>query len=414
MDNETYDIVIIGGGPAGMMAAINASSEKSKVCLLERNNSLGQKLLLTGKERCNFTSSKSVREIVEAFGEPKGRFLFSALTQFSNNDVIEFFESRGVEHIVERGDRVFPKSGNAVSILNALETELHNKEVQVLLNFHVVRVLKKVTHFRIISDKGHVILTQKVIITTGGKSYPGTGSTGDGYNFANKLGHTVNPLKPSLVPLIVKDKNIRSLSGLTLKNINLTVFADNEKELEIFGEMLFTHFGVSGPIILSISKKIYDLLQQGKKVKVSVDLKPALDTEKLKRRIQREMEEIGKKEYRTLLENLLPRSLVPLYITLTHIDTHRKIGSLTKEEKEKLVSILKNLYFKIDDVLPIESGIVTSGGVEINEINSKTMESKIVPGLYFAGEIIGIDGPTGGFNLQKAWSTGYVAGLSAK
>lgn len=410
---NTYQLAVIGGGPAGMMAAISAGIISSNLCLLERNASLGKKLLLTGKERCNFTTANSIREMVEAFGLPKGKFLMSALTQFSNEDLINFFQSRGVAYVIERGNRIFPKDGRAISILNTLETEIARNKTPIILNFRVVKIAKKQTHFRIISDQGEVILSQKVIIATGGKTYPSTGSTGDGYALAKSLGHKVNPLKPALVPLVVKDPNIRNLAGLSLKNVKLSILVNEGQLLEIFGEMLFTHFGLSGPIVLTISKKVGELIERKKKISVSIDLKPALDKQKLQKRIQREMETIGKKEYKTLLEELLPQSLIPLTISRTQIDQHRKIGSLTKGEKSRLVDFLKDFSFKIDSTLPIERGIITSGGIEINEINSKTMESKIVPGLYFAGEIIGIDGPTGGYNLQKAFSTGYVAGKSA-
>lgn len=396
-----------------MMAAISASANNGiRVCLLEKNKSLGKKLLLTGKGRCNITSSKDISEIVEKYGK-RGGFYYSALTQFSNRDLINFFNERGVKTVVERGDRVFPQSGKADMVLECLIKELKKGGVVIEYFFEVAKIIKTKAIFEITSSKNGRFFARNVLICTGGMSYPATGSTGDGYQFAKQFGHTITPLSPALAALIVNSKKIRLLAGLSLKNINLTVLSNEKKVADIFGEMLFTHTGISGPIVLTISKLVYSELAKNNSVEVSLDLKPALDEKKLKRRIQREIEQIGKKEYRTFLIKLLPKSLISLTMDLTAIDRHKKVGSLTRKEQERLISFLKDFKFKIDQVAPIESAIVTSGGLSITEIESKTMQSKIVPGLFFAGEVIELEGPTGGFNLQKAFSTGWVAGKLA-
>ncbi len=396
-----------------MMAAISAAEINKNICLLERNEELGKKLLMTGKERCNLTSSKTIREIVEAFGPPRSHFLFSSFSQFSNEDIIKFFEKRGVKTKIERGDRVFPADDRSESVLACLEKELRKSQVRIEYNFRVKKVTRDGKFFQIESETGDLITTENVIIATGGRSYPATGSTGDGYEIAKSLGHTINKLKPALVAMVVTDPELRALSGLALKNIELSFWASDQLIDSYFGEMLFTHFGISGPVVLTASKKIYEVLEKGVQVRAEIDLKPALDEDKLYRRLQREMETIGKKEYHSLLETLLPKSLIEYAIKKTEIDAHYRIGSLTREQKTSIVNFLKNFSFLISATMPIETGIVTAGGVEINEINGKTMESKLIPHLYFAGEIIDLPGPTGGYNLTKAFSTGYVAGRSA-
>lgn len=415
---DYFDIAVIGGGSAGMMAGIAAGEDKVRdtpgirVCLLERNDNLGIKLLLTGNGRCNLTTTKSIKEIVTGFG-PKGSFLYSSLSKFSNLDLINFFEARGIKTKVERDQRVFPADDKAVSILNCLKNELKNNKVKVIFNFRTVKIEKQKDYFKIFSGSGQSLYSRKVIIATGGKSYPETGSTGDGYLLAKNLGHKISPLKPALVPLFVKNEEIRSLAGLDLDNVNLTVMADGKPWKKIFGDVLFTHQGISGPIVLSVSRDIYDLFKSNKGVTASLDLKPALNKEKLRQRINRDVLILAKKEFQTLLAGLLPNSLIPYVLERLRIERHKRNGNLTKEEKDRLTDFLKNFTFKIDGVAPIEVGIVTAGGVKIEEIDQRTMESKIIPGLYFAGEIIGLDGPTGGFNLTKAFSTGWVAGKSA-
>lgn len=411
--NNSFEVAVIGGGPAGMMAAIEAASNGAQVCLLERNTILGQKLLLSGKGRCNLTTNKTIPQIVEAFGK-KGEFLYSALSRFSNQDLIKFFNDRGVATKLERGERIFPASDTAVSILNCLKSELTKLKVTIIHNFRVVKISRIEDSFKLLSENKKIVLAKKIIIATGGKSYPATGSTGDGYRLATILGHKIVPIKPALVPLIVNDQKIRFLSGLTLKNVRLTFYAQgNQKIISLFGEMLFTHKGISGPIVLTASKTIGLALEKGIKVFASIDLKPVLDIKTLKERVWRERQKLGKKEYQSLLKELLPKSLIPIFILKTGIKKHKKVADLTKKEIDCIIANLKDFSFPIDDIASVETGIATAGGVDISQIDSRSMASKLVPGLYFAGEVIGLDGPTGGFNLQKAFSTGWLTGHSA-
>ncbi|PIS08984.1 aminoacetone oxidase family FAD-binding enzyme [Candidatus Beckwithbacteria bacterium CG10_big_fil_rev_8_21_14_0_10_34_10] len=408
--NNVFEVAIIGGGPAGMMAGIEAKTSKNKVIILEKNQSLGKKLLLTGKGRCNLTTSKEIPQIIDAFGK-KGKFLYGALTRFSNQNLRQFFEEKGVKLKVERGGRVFPQSDKSKTILNCFEKELKKKKVKINFEFKVKKVIVKDNLFKLINQE-ETILAKKLIIATGGKSYPQTGSTGDGYLFAQALGHKIIRPEPALVPLIVNDKEINSLAGLSLKNINLSFFCEDKVFLKEFGEMLFTHQGISGPIVLEFSKEVYKKLNKGKKILAQIDLKPALEKSVLKKRIHREIEKMPKKEYQNLLRVLLPRLLIEYVLKITEVDKHLKNACLTEIQISNLINFLKDFRFEITGVMPLKTAIVTSGGIDINEINSKTMESKIVPNLFFAGEIIALDGPTGGYNLQKAFSTGWLAGKS--
>ena len=406
-----FEVAIIGGGPAGMMAGISAKTSENRVCILEKNSTLGRKLLLTGKGRCNFTSSKETSEIVDAFGK-QGKFLYGALTRFSNRDLVDFFENRGVKTKIERGSRVFPESNKSITILNCLENELKKMEVDLCFEFNVRTIVKRPDFFYI-SSKLQTIKANKIIIATGGKSYPETGSTGDGYKFAGRLGHKIVPAKPALVGLVVKDENINFLAGLSLRNVSLYFLVDDKPFVKEFGEMLFTHIGISGPCVLRSSKNVYEKLESGKEVFVKIDLKQKLDHKKLRQRIHREISEAPKKEYQSLLNALLPRLLVDYAIYKTGIDKHKKTSLLSKSEIQKLIEFLKDFSFKIDAVEPLKKAIITNGGIDIAEIDPKNMESKKVKNLFFAGEIISLAGPTGGYNLQKAFSTGWVAGKSA-
>ena len=408
---SVFDVAITGGGPAGMMAGISAKKSGNKVCILEKNSTLGRKLLLTGKRRCNFTTSKEVPEIVEVFGK-QGKFLYGALSRFSNKDLVDFFENRGVKTKIERGNRVFPESNKAITILNCLENELKKKKVEIFFEFNVRKIIKRPDYFYI-SSKEEIIKAKKIIIATGGKSYPETGSTGDGYRFAEILGHKIIKPKPALVGLVVKDKKINFLAGLSLKNISLDFFSGDKVFVKEFGEMLFTHIGISGPCVLKSSKNVYEKLKGQEEVFAKIDLKPGLDNKKLKQRIYREISEFPKKEYQSLLKTLLPKSLINYVVYKTNVDKHKKASLLDKAEILKLIEFLKDWRFKIDAVEPLKKAIITNGGVDINEINPKTMQSKKLENLYFAGEIISLVGPTGGYNLQKAFSTGWVAGKSA-
>lgn len=409
--NNVFDTAIIGGGPAGMMAGIRAKTDQNSVVILEKNQSLGKKLLLTGKGRCNLTTTKEVSQIIDAFGK-KGKFLYGCLSKFSNRNLMQFFEGKGIKLKVERGKRVFPQSNKSITILNCLKRELKKNNVQIYFEFNVNSIAVKNSLFHLAGKKEN-ILAKKLIISTGGQSYPQTGSTGDGYRFARSLGHKIIKPQPALAPLIVADKNITSLAGLSLKNVDLYFSTKDKVFLKEFGEMLFTHRGISGPIVLQSSKEVYKQIQKREKVLARIDLKPKLNKNVLKKRIHREIHKVPKKEYQSLLKLLLPRLLISYALKMTKIDKHQKNADLTEIQINNLINFLKDFNFAITKVAPLKMAIITSGGVDINEINSKTMESKIVPNLFFAGEIIALDGPTGGYNLQKAFSTGWVAGKSA-
>ena len=411
-------VIVIGGGPAGMMSAIKSSEQGNEVILIEKNNVLGKKLAITGKGRCNITSSLSIDEFIK--NTPgNGRFLYSVFNSFTNLDIINFIEKQGIKTKVERGNRVFPVTDNAKDVVNCFVKKIKEQKIKVILNTEVTEILKNNENVAIgIKTKNETIKGDKIILATGGKSYPLTGSTGDGYKIAKKLGHTVTELKPSLVPLTTYEEELhKNLQGLSLKNVEIKMI-DISKNKEIykdFGEMLFTHFGVSGPIILSASshlvryKNITELLKN-RQIKIFIDFKPALTPEKLNQRILRDFEEQKNKSFKNSLDMLLPQKLIPEIIIRSEIDPEEKVNSITKEQREKLVNLLKRFEVTIKDFRPIEDAIITAGGINIKEINPKTMESKIIKNLYFAGEIIDVDAYTGGFNLQIAYSTGYVAG----
>ena len=416
-------VVVIGGGPAGMMSAIMAKEAGNEVILIEKMKSLGRKLLITGKGRCNITSSLPMEEFIK--NTPgNGKFLYSVFNNFSNKDIIKFLNKEGLKVKEERGNRIFPVTDKSQDVLDCFIKKLKKDKVEIHYNEKVEEILydkkedeKIVTGVR--TSKGE-IKADKVILATGGKSYPLTGSTGDGYCLAQKLGHTITNLKPSLVPIEIFEKSIcKNLQGLSLRNVSIKII-DNENKKEIysdFGEMLFTHFGVSGPIILSSSAhlvryKNIDEKFKNKNIKIIVDFKPALSEEKLEARILRDFKEFKNKQFKNSLDKLLPQKLIPVIIKLSNINENKKVNEITKEERKQLVILLKNFTLTLEKLRPIEEAIITSGGINIKEINPKTMESKLVKNLYFAGEIIDVDSYTGGFNLQIAYSTGYVAGLS--
>ncbi len=402
---------IIGGGPAGMMAAI-AAAEKSQVTIYEKNDILGKKLLITGKGRCNLTNAGSQDEIIEAFGR-NGRFLFSALNSFSNIDLMNFFEKRGLSLKVERGKRVFPESDKSMDVLKVLEKELKDKNIKVLKNSPVKKInIVDNDKFEIITENSKEVF-DALIITTGGKSYPKTGSTGDGYIFARSLGHSVSSLSPYLIPLETNQEEIKELMGLSLKNVLLKAAVNGKIKGEEFGEMIFTHFGISGPIVLTLSKIAVDALKKEKnKIIYYIDFKPALSIEELDKRIIRDFEKYNNKQYKNALDDLLPKKLIPVLLKLSGINEEKKVNQISKEERKIIVNLLKNFPVEITGSRPISEAIVTSGGISLKEINPKTMESKLYPKLFFAGEILDLDGVTGGYNLQEAFSTGFLAGSS--
>ena len=411
-------VIVIGGGPAGMMAAIESSKHGNEVILIEKNNVLGKKLSITGKGRCNITSSLSMDEFIKNI-PGNGKFLYSAFNSFTNKDIIQFIEKQGIDTKVERGNRVFPKTDRAQDVVNCFVKKIKEQKIKVCLNSEVTEILKDKENTVIgVKTKNEVIKADKIILATGGKSYPLTGSTGDGYKMAKKLGHTIVDLKPSLVPLETYEEDMhQNLQGLSLKNVEIKLI-DISKNKEIykeFGEMMFTHFGISGPIILSASshlvryKNINELLKN-KQIKLIIDLKPALSLEKLDQRILRDFDTEKNKSFKNSLDKLLPQKLIPEIIKISKIPSAIKVNSITKEQRESLAKTLKNFEVTIKKFRPIEDAIITAGGINIKEINPRTMESKLIKNLYFAGEIIDVDGYTGGFNLQIAYSTGFVAG----
>ena len=410
--------IVIGGGPAGLMAAIASSKNGDKVTIVEKMQSCGKKLLITGKGRCNITNNAQMDKFME--NTPTNpKFLYGAFNNFTNKDIVKLLDENGIKTKVERGERVFPVSDRAQDVLDALLYILKKQDVQILTNAPVKKIImdneKKVEAIEL--NVGKVIKADKIILATGGKSYPITGSTGDGYKLAKDLGHTVTKIKPSLVPLTSNSEVCKKLQGLSLRNVSIELQIQNKVIYKDFGEMLFTHFGVSGPIVLSASsylvkaKDIEEILKENK-VKLEIDLKPALSEEKLDARILRDFEEQKNKQFKNSLDKLLPQKFIPVIIERTNIDGNKKVNEITKQERQKLVNELKHFKININGTRPIEEAIITSGGISVKEINPKTMESKLVNGLYFAGEIIDVDCLTGGYNLQVAWSTGYTAGIN--
>ena len=406
--NSNRRVAVIGGGPAGMMAAATSALEGNQVVLFEKNDFLGKKLLITGKGRCNVTNNADISEFIKSV-PVNGNFLYSAFYSFTNQDLISLLDNLGVPTKVERGERVFPVSDKAKDVVNAF--------VKYVLDSGA-KIVKVPVSKIIVNDDGTktVVLADKrgvkcdsVVIATGGASYPLTGSTGDGYKWAKELGHTISELKPSLVPLTVKDDYVGRLQGLSLKNIAITLKSNGKKVYDDFGEMMFTHYGLTGPVVLSASSH----MRKNAGYTLSIDLKPALDEGTLDRRILRDFEQLKNKDFINSLDELLPKKLIPVIVELSGIEPHKKINEITREERKNLVALLKNMTFEIKGFRPISEAIITSGGVNVKEINPGTMESKIVPGIFFAGEIIDTDAYTGGFNLQIAFSTGYLAGKNA-
>lgn len=416
-------VVVIGGGPAGMMAAISASQNGNQVILIEKMQSLGRKLLITGKGRCNITSSLPIDEFIK--NTPgNGMFLYSCYQKYDNQDIIQFLKQKGLEVKEERGNRIFPITDSSQDVLKCFTKKLKEQKIEIKYHTVVQEIMWKEEkqEKRVIGVKTSQgdVLADKVILATGGKSYPLTGSTGDGYQLVKKLGHTITKIRPSLVPLESYQKNLcQQLQGLSLRNVKIRMMdlESNKTIYEDFGEMIFTHFGVSGPTILSSSahlvryREIEEKLKK-KKISLTIDLKPALSEKKVEERILRDFNELKNKQFKNSLDQLLPQKLIPIIIEKSQIDSNKKVNEITKEERKRLVQLLKNFTLEIKGFRPIEEAIITSGGISIKEINPKTMESKIVKGLYFAGEVIDVDSYTGGFNLQIAYSTGYVAGLS--
>jgi len=409
-----------------MMAAGRAGELGKKVILLEKNKELGVKLLLTGKSRCNITCAEfDLRKLVEKYGK-NGSFLYQPFFVFGVKNTIDFFEKRGLKTKTERGLRVFPERGGAQDVLAVLIKNLKKNNVEIMPDCKVLKIAaskggeprpedsgrekagKKIT--RLITTRGDIV-ADSYILCTGGKAYPGTGSCGDGFLWLEKLGHTIAEPRPSLVPIKIKEDYGKELQGLSLKNVEINVWQKGKKSFSELGECLFAHFGLSGPIILDISKRVGELLAKGS-VKLSLDLKPALDFDTLDKRICRDFQKYNNKMFKNSLDDLLPQKMIPLIIKLSGINPEKKVNGITKEERRSLVKLLKSVKMTVSGLLGFEEAIITTGGVLTKEIDPRTMRSKIIDNLFFAGEIIDVDGPTGGFNLQICWSTGYLAGQS--
>lgn len=412
-------VIVIGGGPSGMLAALASRKNGDDVTLIEKNNQLGKKILITGKGRCNITNSINIEDFIQNV-PGNGRFLYSAFQNFTNIDIIELLKKEGVKTKEERGNRVFPVSDNAEEVRRAFERAVNKAGVHVKLNSRVIgiEINEEQCVQKVILENGK-LAADKIVLATGGKSYPLTGSDGDGYEIAKKLGHTIVPIRGSLVPLLAEKNVCSKLQGLSLRNVSIE-FLDiklNKKIYKDFGEMLFTHFGVSGPVILSASAhllryKEIDEKIKNQEIKLIIDLKPALSVEQLDSRILRDFQSIKNKQFKNSLDKLLPKKMIDVVIEKSNINPNKMINEITKEERIALVNLLKNFEIKINGFRPVDEAIVTAGGINTKEINPKTMESKIISGLFFAGEIIDVDAYTGGFNLQIAYSTGYTAGLN--
>lgn len=407
-------VIVIGGGAAGMMAAIFAARNGHQVRLLEKNEKLGKKLYITGKGRCNITNASDMDNLFANVISNR-KFLYSAFYGFDNMQTIQFFEELGCKTKIERGERVFPVSDKSSDVINALHRELQRLKVDISFNTEVTKIVEKDGKAVgvIIAGKKEMLPADAVIVATGGMSYPSTGSTGDGYRFAKELGHKVTKLYQSLVPFQIEEEYVRELQGLSLKNVSLKVYAGKKKVYDDFGEMLFTHFGISGPLVLSASSFLTSFVDR-EEIKVYIDLKPALSEEQLDDRILRDFSEMKNKQFKNGLDKLLPKKMIPVIVELSGINPEKPINSITKEERLGVVRLLKNMEFHVERMRGYNEAIITKGGVSVKEINPSTMESTLVEGLYFIGEVLDLDALTGGYNLQIAWSTAYLAGTEVK
>src|SRR3989338_6830956 len=412
---KDFEVAIIGAGPAGMMAGIRATELGAKVVIIEKNPKPGRKLLITGQGRCNITQNETeLKKLIEKFGA-NGKFLFSSLHMFGPKEVMNFFENQNLAVKTERGGRVFPESDKAIDVVNVLIKNLARNKVKMIFKTEVLDFELKGDKIEGVifreTDSGakKIIRADKYILSLGGKSYPATGSSGDGYRWLKKMGHTIIEPRPALVQIITKESWVKDCQGLSLKNVSVRIIQNNKKQAERFGEMIFTHFGVSGPIILDISKTVGELLKNGA-VGLEIDLKPTLDFQTLDERLKRDFGKNLNKNFKNYLPELLPRKMIPIIIKLSGIAGNKKINSITKIERKKLMLILKNLKLTVARLSGFDQSIITAGGVNLKEIDPQTMHSKIIANLFLAGEILDLDGPTGGYNLQAAWSTGYAAG----
>lgn len=407
------NVIVVGGGAAGMMASIFAARNGQNVTLLEKNEKLGKKIFITGKGRCNITNASEIEDLFSAvISNPK--FLYSGFYSFTNDQVIHFFEELGVATKIERGNRVFPVSDHSSDVIAALAREMQHLKVKVQLHCEVKELLinneREIKGVRLANGKK--MTADAVVVATGGISYPSTGSTGDGYRFARNCGHKVTELFPSLVPMEVKEWYAKELQGLSLKNIEIHITDGKKKLYDEFGEMLFTHYGVTGPVILSASSIVGKTLEK-KELVLHIDLKPALTEEQLDKRLLREFEANHNKQFKNAIDSLLPAKLRPVIIELSGIEEEKKVHEITKEERLNLLRLIKDFHMTLTGLRGYNEAIITKGGISVKEIDPGTMESKLIKNLYFAGEVLDLDAVTGGYNLQIAWSTGYLAGISA-
>ena len=405
-------VVVIGGGAAGLMAAVIAGREGAKVTLLEKMNFVGKKMGITGKGRCNITNASNMSEFIK--NTPgNGKFLYGAYERFTNEDLLQLLHDAGLETKVERGGRVFPASDSALDVRNTFMKLMKHYGVDVHLEEPVKKILVAdgvVTG--VVTDK-ETYHANAVVITTGGKSYPATGSTGDGYILAAEVGHKITDIRPSMVPIVTEESWVKDLMGLSLKNVELSVVAKNKVQAKMFGEMMFTHFGITGPIVLSLSHTVGKLMRKKNigVIGLDINLKPALSPETLDKRLQKDFDLYSKKQLLNGMKDLLPSRLIPLIIELAGIDPQKPINQISKEERQQIGYMLQHMPLTVEGLRPVEEAIVTAGGISLKEFNPKTMESKLVEGLYGAGEVLDIDAFTGGYNLQAAFSTGYVAAM---
>jgi len=408
---RNFDVIVVGAGRAGLLAAGRGAELGNKVLILEKMEREGRKLLITGKGRCNVTNDAAIADFITKV-RPKGRFLRNAFSQYYSGDIIELLQKYGLELTLERGGRYFPTSHKSADVLQALLAWVNEQKVEIRCNHRVEKLIVENGTIQGIQANGKPFLAKHIILATGGKSYPATGSNGDGYEMARQVGHTLEKARPALVPVETEGPLAKKLQGLNLKNVKAVVWVNDKKCAEDFGEMLFTHFGLSGPIILTLSGFIVDELQKKNKVEITVDLKPALDEQKLDKRLIRDLNEHGKKKISNIFRFWLPSKMVPVFIDLLGLDPEKECHQVSSKERKQIRYLLKNLSFKITNYRPFKEAIITAGGIPTNEISPKTMESKLVKGLYFAGELIDLDAETGGYNLQIAYSTGWVAGNS--
>lgn len=408
---EKFDVIVVGAGPAGLMAAGRAAERGARVLLLEKMRQEGRKLLITGKGRCNITNDAPISEFIKHV-YPNGKFLRSAFAQYYAKDILELLGRYGVEATLERGGRYFPASNLSSDVLKALLQWVKEQKVEIRCNQPVNQLIIEQNEIRGVVSNGTKLMAAHVILATGGKSYPGTGSTGDGYLLAKTAGHGLTPPLPALVPLETAGDLAQRLQGLNLKNVKAVLWVNHKKAGEDFGEMIFTHFGLSGPIILTLSRLAVEALHKNEKVEFTIDLKPALDDEKLDNRLIRDLNEHGKKQLGNLFREWLPASMIPVFLDSLQLDASKECHQVSAAERKKIRLMMKNLRFEVLRHRSYKEAIITSGGIPCDEISGKTMESKLVKGLYFAGEIIDLDAETGGYNLQIAYSTGWAAGNS--